>query len=312
MTAIGLDVGGTWLKEVVVADDDELVESRRQPLPAVRVVEFVSRAAFEALEQYPGASVGVGLAGLVDRSTGTLVWGPHLEGRSVPYRAVLEEALGIPVAVDNDANLAVLAEATIGAGWGHDPVLLVALGTGIGVGLFASGRVYRGRAFAGEAGHMQMQPGGAECDCGRTGCWETLVSGTVLDRAAADHTVRFPEGAVAAAAGTGSPTAEHLASAAACGDEHAIEAFRAAGNWLGRGVAALTLMVDPEIVVVGGAVSEAGELLLAPAREWLAKELPGAAHRRPIPMVPARFTGSAGAMGAALAGRAVHNGDNDW
>lgn len=311
MTAVGLDVGGTWLKLAVVSDEGEMLGTGRRALPATGVSDFVSRTAVEAVERHPGASVGVGLAGLVDRATGTLVWGPHIEGRSVPYRHRLEELLGVPVAVDNDANFAVLAEAMVGAGRDRDPVLLVALGTGIGVGLFNKGRVYRGRAFAGEAGHMQMAIDGAVCDCGRRGCWETLVSGTMLDRAAADHVARFPDGLVATA-GEGKPSAEHLARAATAGDDAAREALGSAGMWLGRGLAALTLMVDPEIVVVGGAVSEAGDLLLEPAREWLANELAGAAHRPAVPIVPARFAGFSGAMGAALAGRAVHNGDNDW
>lgn len=311
MTAVGLDVGGTWLKLAVVSDEGEVLHAGRRALPAAGVVDFVSRTAVEAVERHPGASVGVGLAGLVDHSTGTLVWGPHIEGRSVPYRDLLTELLGVPVAVDNDANCAVFAEAMLGGGRGRDPVLLVALGTGIGVGLSSQGRVYRGRAFAGEAGHMQMTLDGNVCDCGRRGCWETLVSGTVLDRAAADHAARFPDGAVATA-GEGQPSAEHLARAAMAGDGDALDAFGTAGRWLGRGVAALTLMVDPEIVVVGGAASEAGDLLLDPAREWLANELPGAAHRPAVPIVSARFGSFAGAVGAALAGRAVHNGVNDW
>lgn len=311
MTAIGLDVGGTWLKLVVATDDGDVLESERRLLPSTDLVDFVSRTAREAVDRHSGASLGLGLAGLVDHATGTLVWGPHIEGRSVRYRDVLADVLGFPVAVDNDANLAALVEARLGAGRDRDPVLLVALGTGIGVGLFSGGRVYRGRSFAGESGHMPMVIDGMMCDCGLLGCWETLVSGTVLDRHAVEHAARFPAGAVATA-GDGEPNAEHLSRAALDGDPDALEAFRSVGRWLGRGLVALTLMLDPEVIVVGGAVSQAGDLLLEPAREWLAAELPGAAHRPAVPIVPARFGAFSGAVGAALAGRAVHNGDNDW
>lgn len=311
MTAIGLDVGGTWLKLVVASDEGELLHTARRALPETGLVDFVSRSTVEVVESHPGASVGLGLAGLVDHATGTLRWGPHIEGRSVPYREILAELIDRPVAVDNDANLAALAEARLGAGRERDPVLLIALGTGIGVGLFDQGRVYRGRSYAGEAGHMQMDADGAVCECGRRGCWETLVSGTVLDRAAADHAARNPDGAVASAGDT-NPPAALLARAARAGDPEAVDAFDSAGTWLGRGLVALTLMVDPEIVVVGGAVSEAGDLLLDSARRYVAAELPGAAHRSVVPIVPARFGAFSGAVGAALAGQAVQNGANDW
>ncbi|MFP5330842.1 MAG: ROK family protein [Acidimicrobiia bacterium] len=312
MTAIGVDVGGSWLKLVVLADDGGVTLHDRRRLPPTGVVEFVTRAAAVAVERYSASSLGIGLAGLVDSAAGTLVWGPHLEGRQVPYRRLLEEALDMPVAVDNDANLAVAAEARLGAGQGADPVLLVALGTGIGVGLSYGNRVYRGRAFAGEAGHMQMTAEGAVCECGRSGCWETLVSGTVLDQQAQTHAQRQPDGMVARAAAGGPVTAEHLARAALAGDDAAADAYRRAGEWLGRGLVSLSLMVDPAIIIIGGAVSEAGDLLADPARRWLATELPGADHRPTIPVVPARFGTFAGAVGAALAGWAVQNGDDEW
>lgn len=311
MTAIGLDVGGTWLKLVVASDDGDVLASERRRLPPTDLVNFVSRTAREAVAEHPGSSLGLGLAGLVDHTTGTLVWGPHIEGRSVRYRDVLTDVLDAPVAVDNDANLAALAEARLGAGRDRDPVLLVALGTGIGVGLFSGGRVYRGRSFAGEVGHMPMMSDGDTCDCGLRGCWETLVSGRVLDRHAVEHAARFPAGAVATA-GEGEPTAEHLAQAALAGDPDALGMFGSVGAWLGRGLVTLTLMLDPEVIVVGGAVSEAGDRLLDPARRCLVAELPGEAYRPSVPIIPARFGAFSGAVGAALAGRAVHNGDNDW
>ncbi|MDX1449435.1 MAG: ROK family protein, partial [Acidimicrobiia bacterium] len=289
--------GGTWLK-LAVLDADRIVHSDKMPLPPSGTASFVQDLAAKAVEQHAADTLGVGLAGLVRFPEGELVWGPHLDHQAVPYRQVLEQRLGIPVVVDNDANLAVYAEWRMGAAQDHDPVLMVAVGTGIGVGVVAGGRIFRGGSFAGESGHMTVDPNGGPCACGRRGCWETVVSGTRLDRLAAER--------------HDSATGADLVAWAADGDEWAGAVLAEVGEWLGRGIVTLVLAFDPQLVVVGGAVSAAGELLLEPAARRLAMDLPGAGYRDGIPVVPARFDAHAGAVGAALAARSVQNGSNDW
>lgn len=310
MTALGLDVGGTWLKHVLLDDHNEVLESDRLLIPETDPLAFVAETAAALVVASGAASVGVGLAGLVRFPEGEFVWGPHLRGESVDYRSRLREAVGFEVAVDNDANLAVHAEWSIGAGVGSDPLVMVTLGTGIGVGYVIGGRVYRGRSFAGEAGHLQMVEDGDRCSCGRAGCWETLVSGTRLDGLAAAIARADPGGSVAQQ--TGEPSAIHLVQAASLGDVRAKEALSEVGRWLGRGLVNLVLLLDPERIVVGGAAAGAGEFLIEPARQILAASMSGSAFRTPPAVVSARFGSLSGAVGAALAGRRVHNGLHDW
>lgn len=310
MTSLGFDVGGTWLKQVLVDDHNDILESDRLLIPESDSLAFVSETAVAAVASTGATSVGVGLAGLVRFPEGEFVWGPHLRGESVDYRARLRAAIGFDVAVDNDANLAAYAEWSIGAGTGADPLVMVTLGTGIGVGSVIGGRVYRGRSFAGEAGHVQMVEDGDPCSCGRSGCWETLVSGTRLDRLASDIARSDPAGTVARQ--TGEPSGIHLVQAASLGDVGAKEALSEVGRWLGRGLVNLVLVLDPDRIVVGGAAAGAGDSLIEPARQVIAEAMSGSAFRTPPQVVSARFDSLSGAVGAALAGRHVHNGVHEW
>lgn len=305
--ALGLDVGGSTLKGVVLDSDHAIVHQEAVAVPTRDVLGFVVSSLTRLRADHPVSSVGVGLAGLVSHPTGDFVWGPHLDGASVPYRSVLTQAMGFEVAVDNDANLAAYAEWALGAGERVDPMLLVTLGTGIGIGLVIDGRIYRGRSFAGEAGHMQMVGDGEACSCGRTGCWETMVSGHRLDRLAAEIAHADPAGPVARLAGEAPPSGIHLARAAASGDQRSMSAVAAAGEWLGRGLANIVLLFDPARIVIGGAAAAAGEVLLGPARSLLAQVMSGSPFRPAVPVVPARFGPLSGAVGAALVGKVVQN-----
>jgi glucokinase len=282
------------------------------PVPEVAVSDFVVGAARRAVADHRATSVGLGVAGLVKFPDGEFVWGPHLDGTSIPYRAMLAAELGFDVAVDNDANLAAHAEWAIGAGEREHPLVVITLGTGIGAGFVLEGRVYRGASFAGEAGHIEVAEGAEVCSCGRTGCWETFVSGAKLDRLAAEIARTDPGGGVAADAGTTTASGIHLAKAAAGGDRRAVAAMNEAGRWLGRGLVNLVLLFDPVRIVIGGAAGTAGPSLLDPARAVLSETMPGSSHRRAVSVVPARFGPLSGAVGAALAGRRVHNGHHDW
>lgn len=302
MAVIAVDCGGTNLAVGCFdpAGHGESVGVGATP----REAAAIPGAIIEAVTPFLDATVtgvGIGVAGLVDHLSGTLVWSPHATGGGVALGPEVAASTGLPVVVDNDANLAALAEARLGAGTGRRMVLFVGLGTGIGGGLVIEGRIERGRGFLGEVGHLVLDPSGPRCACGRRGCWEALVSGTGLGRAARQMAEAEPSGAVARAAGGAVPRGEHLGAAAAAGDTAAEAELAGAGAWLGRGLAGLVAVLDPDVIVVGGAVAEVGETLLGPARAVLAQVVEGAGHRSPTPVVPARFGRRAGLVGAALA-----------
>lgn len=282
--AVGVDVGGTRIKAVRL-EEDHVAERAEVDTPD-RPTDILSTVADLATALGEGLPVGVGLAGLVDFDTGTLVWGPHLPGEDVAVARPLRTRLGVDVAVDNDANLAALAESRLGAAVGADPVVMLTLGTGIGMGIVISGRVFRGRGFAGEVGHVTVEPGGEPCACGRRGCWETRVSGGRLD---AEARRLLGPGA----------SAPELVQAAGADDPPAVAALAEAARWLAVGIEALALVLDPAIVVVGGAAARAGDLLLEPARKRL-EGTEGGRHRRSLPLVAGILGADAGAIGAAI------------
>lgn len=282
--SVGVDVGGSFIK-AVAWDGDDVSDRLRLPSPSTPP-EILDVVAELARSLGNGVPVGVGLAGLVDHRRGVLVWAPHLPGEEVEVTKPLSARLGVPVAADNDANLAALAEQRRGAAVGAASIVMLTLGTGIGMGLVINGEIYRGRAHAGEVGHVTVQLPGRPCACGRRGCWETTISGTRLDQDA-----REVLGETA--------TASDLVSAAQAGNPEARARLAEAGEWLGRGIETLMLALDPEVIVVGGAAAQAGDLLLGPVRDRLART-EGAGHRD-SPHVTASILGpDAGAIGAAI------------
>jgi len=289
---IGVDVGGTNVLAGVVTPDGRVVSSVQQQTPHrnkhPRVVEdTIARAVRELSAERPALAVGVGAAGFVDTSGSTVAFSPHLSWRNEPLRAALEARLGVPVTVDNDANTTARAECRFGAGVGHAQVLCITLGTGIGGALVVDAAVFRGaHGMAGEFGHMQVVPGGRVCECGNRGCWEQYVSGNALARAAA--------------ATTGLAVVE----AARAGEASAVELLAEAGAWLGTGLASLCAAFDPELIVVGGGLSQAGDLLLDPARAALLRNLTGRGYRPEPAVLPAALGVDAGLIGAADLARA--------
>jgi glucokinase len=289
---IGIDVGGSHIKAVRLVG--ESVRDRRQ----------IERSEIGWLEQTvdlikgfdPEGPVGVGLAGLVNHRTGRLIWAPHIPSVDVEVASELSRLLGRVVAVDNDANCAALAESRLGPGMGADTVLVIMVGTGIGMGLVVGSQVFRGRGLAGEAGHMTMVPDGLRCACGGRGCWETVVSGWRLAQQWGADRPRV--------------TASIIASAARSGDTRAHAILEEAGRWLGRGLANLIALLDPDVVIVGGGViAGAGEEILAPARSEIGYVLEGADYRETTPVLAGRFGTWAGAVGAALMSAATTSDD---
>lgn len=248
-------------------------------------------------------SVGMGAPGLVDRS-GTLRTGPNLPGIvDFPFARRLHDATGLSSTVDNDATCAAWGEHERGASRGRNHSLMVTLGTGIGAGITVKGEVLRGaHGFAGEPGHMVVNPSGPLCPCGRRGCWERFGSGSGLGRLAREA-AHAGNGARMLALAGGDPEdvkGEHVTAAAAEGDDDALAVLREFGWWVALGVANLVNILDSEIVVVGGGLVEAGELILEPIRAAFAELLLGADHRPEVPIVQAELGEHAGAVGAAL------------
>jgi glucokinase len=233
-----------------------------------------------------------------------VLWAPNLQWSRVEVREILEASLGITVIAENDANAAAWGEFVFGAGADVDDLTVVTVGTGIGGGVIVGGAMLRGATGgAAEIGHITVVPGGRQCGCGRLGCWEQYGSGSALVRQARELVAeRRDEATILLALGDGTPEGVqgvHVTQAALAGDPVAIDAFRICGEWLGTGLADLTAVLDPAAFVISGGVSEAGDLLLAPARATLAAQMPGG-DLRPVPEIRVASLGNdAGLIGAA-------------
>ena len=301
---IGIDLGGTNMSAAVIDSAGHILRSASGPRPATHAAmrtEPINLA--RSLFDDSIAGIGVGAAGLVDHLSGTLVWGPNVVGGQVEFRAIFEDEFGVPTVVDNDANVAAFAESHLGCGRGHRHVAMITLGTGIGGGWIVDGQIYRGAGFAGEVGHMVIDVGGPRCTCGQSGCWEVFASGRRLDQMARDEAARNPRGGTAQRAEGVVPTGRHLTEAAIDGDADAGALIEEVAKWLGAGIANLIAAFDPEILVVGGGVCAAGEVLMRPVRRAVADVLEGAAHRSPTPILTAELGEYAGVVGAGLLAR---------
>jgi glucokinase len=304
---IGIDIGGTKIMAGVVDSSGNVVELRRRPTlghDVVGVENSIVELVQELQQQYDVAAVGIGAAGFVDATRSTVMFSPHLAWRDEPLRARVGSRLTIPVVVDNDANTTALGESRFGAGAGHRFVLCITLGTGIGGAIVMDGRVFRGaNGMAGEFGHMQVVPGGHRCPCGNRGCWEQYASGNALEREARELIVaRSPVAHRLAEICGGDPSrlgGPQVTDAARDGDPLSIELLADVGRWLGTGIAGLVAAFDPNCIVIGGGVSDAGDLLLVPTRESMLRSLVGRGHRAEPPVVLAQLGPQAGFVGAA-------------
>ncbi len=303
---IGVDLGGTKLLAGAV-DADLVVHHRAHRLAPKGSQEAVLDAVVDAVEETRRAvgevrAVGFGLPSLFDHERGVAVTTVHLPVRDLPFRALMAERLELPVFVDNDANVAMLAEHRFGAARDHDHALLLTLGTGIGGGIVVAGKLVRGAlGSAGELGHMVIDLDGPRCqgNCPSRGCLEALASGSALGRDALDAALAHPESGLGRAFAAGQPVGGALCTALALqGDAVAIEVVGRVGRFLGVGVASLVNIFNPSVVVIGGGVIAAGELLLAPAREELAARALSPS-RDVAKIVAARFGAESGMLGAA-------------
>jgi glucokinase len=304
---IGVDAGGTKLLAGVVQADLTVGHRVRRLWSGgdrAEVLDTMVEAVSEARASAPDAgAVGFGIPALVDFKAGVAESSVHLPLEHFPFRDEMSARLGVPVYVDNDANLAVLAEHRAGAARGATDVVMLTLGTGIGSGIVIGGRVFRGTTGAGaEIGHMTIDHHGPPCQgtCPGRGCLEVMASGTAIGREGTDSGRRDPStGLGRAVAQRGVLTGEEVTALALGGAEAARSVVEAVGRSLGAGIASVVNIFEPQVVVVGGGAGAAGDLLLDPAREVVAERaLPPSRDR--VRIVPAAFGVEAGMVGAAL------------
>jgi glucokinase len=308
---IGVDLGGTKL--LAGAVDADLTVHHRTNRPALgldqaELVEMVVHAVESVRNGVGGevSAVGFGIPCTFDAETGTAVQAVNLPLHDIRFAEVMAERLDLPVVVDNDANCAVLAEARAGAAAGSSEVVMLTLGTGIGGGLYLRGELYRGFQGGGaELGHMVVDMDGRPCQgsCPNWGCLESVASGSALVREASLATARRPDTELGRALEAGRElTGPMVTQLARDGDAVACGAIQVVGRALGVGIANLVNIFNPQVVVIGGGVSEAGDLLLDPAREVMLRRalLPG---RESVRVAAAAFGAEAGMIGAALLAR---------
>ncbi|HZT42915.1 MAG TPA: ROK family protein [Chthonomonadaceae bacterium] len=281
---IGIDIGGTKSAVVLARTDGEILQRLSEPTrPDLRGPEAVLERLAAKVREVMAAGgvmadevrgVGVSCGGPLDTRTGVVYAPPNLPGwEAVPVKQILEEALGLPVIVENDANATALAEWRFGAGQGARNLIFMTVGTGIGGGLILDGRLYRGtNDLAGEVGHQTILMDGPLCGCGKRGCLEALASGPAIARLARESLMYGRHKRVLALAG-GKPasiTAEHVVQAAKEGDSFARQILEDAGTYLGVGIANLIQILNPERVILGTIAVHAGDLLLEPVRKAVA------------------------------------------
>ena len=310
---IGLDIGGTKINGGVMDGDGVILAKGRRDTPArdpAAIVEEAANLIHELSVGYEIDAVGVACAAFINRSGSVVYFSPNLPWRDEPLQQRLGSTLDLPVVIENDANAAAWGEFRFGAAAEVDDMVMVTVGTGIGGGIVVDGVLMRGAfGVAAELGHMRVVPDGIRCGCGNRGCFEQYASGSVLVREAREliasgtpHAARLNELCAGDPAALSGPD---VTRAAAEGDPAAVELLADLGTWVGEGVASVAAILDPELIVLGGGVSEAGALLMDPARAAFRRQLTGRGHRPEARFALASLGNDAGMIGAAdLAARA--------
>lgn len=308
---LAVDLGGTKIYSALVGEGERILRRDVRPTEAPLGQERVIANILASLDVVtpPGAlrdgsirALGVGAPGPLDPETGRIIFAPNLQWRDVNLKQILEDVLGIPVFLENDANLAAFGEHLYGAGRGHDHMVFLTVSTGVGGGLILGGEIYSG-AFggAGEVGHIVVVPEGPTCSCGNRGCLEAVASGRAIRRRAVELISGGNGRRILELAG-GNPAdvdAPVVTRAAQEGDPEAREILESAGRYLGMAIAGICTLLNPSLFVIGGGVARgAGRLLLEAAEEEARRRvLP--AFREILRIVPAALLGRAGVLGAA-------------
>jgi glucokinase len=302
---VGIDVGGTKIAGGVVADGTLLASTRRDsPDDPVAIADSIADVVRELSEGREIVAVGVAAAGFIDLDRSEVMFAPNLTWREEPLRELVHERVRIPTLVENDANSAAWAEYRFGAGQGARALLMATIGTGIGGGLVFGGKVFRGGfGVAAEFGHVRVVPNGRPCACGLLGCWEAYGSGTGLTVRARELAIADPSSAtVLLELAGGDPDAirgPHVSEAAEKGDPAARQSFAELARWIGEGIGSLTAVLDPDIVIIGGGVSESLELDIDAVIAACGPAQSGFGHR-PMPQIRrAQLGNNAGLIGVA-------------
>lgn len=306
MHAIGIDIGGTKIAGALVDANGQIIRESRVPTPAKDPAALVSSVVAlikELAEGQEVLGVGVAAAGFIDAQQANIIYAPNLSWRNEPFKAKLEAELDIPVIIENDANAAAWAEFRYGAGRGFKHMVMLTIGTGVGGAVITDSKMLRGGfGIAGELGHLRIVPDGLPCGCGQNGCLESYGSGTALLKAAKQLAASGePAGARLREleAEAGQLSGQEVYRAILERDPGAIQVLTTLGDWLGQAIASLTAVLDPEVVVIGGGVSAAGDLLLDPIRQGYLNHLPARGFRPELKILGAEFVNDAGVVGAA-------------
>ena len=308
MLAIGIDIGGTKILGAVIDETGNILFTKKIPSPAQdpdQMVLVVAKLIAELAQDAPQAILGVGVAaaGFIDADQSMILYAPNLNWRNEPLRDRLQELVPFRVVIENDANAAGWAEFKFGAGKGCKDMAMLTLGTGVGGAMIADYKLRRGGfGIGGELGHIRVVQNGLQCGCGRRGCVEQYASGSAVVRAAKELTASGSElgGRLRELEATsGELTGQLIYQALLEGDPGAAALVNQAGDYLGQAMGSITAALDPQIYVIGGGLSEAGELILAPIREGFLRELPARGFRPEAQIVAATFTNQAGVIGAA-------------
>lgn len=306
MYAVGIDIGGTKIGGALVDPEGNIIRESRVPTPAHdsdAIADAVVQLIQELADGVDVLAVGVAAAGFVDAQRANIVYAPNLSWRNEPLKAKIQAKVSMPVFIENDANAAGWAEYRFGAGAGAKHVVMLTVGTGVGGAIIVDGKLLRGGfGLAAELGHVPLNGGDRACGCGQVGCIEPYGSGTALLKAArALAASGDPKGARLAQLGeeAGDLTGAQVYQALVEHDAGATELLRDLGEALGRTVAGICAVLDPEVVIIGGGVSAAGELLLDPIRQSYLKHLSVADFRPHVRFAIAEFVNDAGVVGAA-------------
>ncbi|SMB94274.1 glucokinase [Thermanaeromonas toyohensis ToBE] len=305
MYFLGIDLGGTTIKGGIVDKTGNILTQGQVPTRAEAGAEAVL-AQIENLTKELKARVGIsdgqlrgagiGIPGSVDVEKGLVRLAPNLHWRNFPLRGKLEKLLGIPVVLDNDAHVAALGEMWQGAGRDYQDILMITIGTGIGSAVILNGQVHRGIfGYGAEMGHVKVEPHGPLCECGGRGCLETLASATAIVRQARQELER---GRPSLLRGKETLEARDVLVAAGQGDELAREVLNRAAGYLGIALANAVLLIGPTVVILGGGVAQAGEVILGPLKERFEEAL-GPWQIKPLPLLLAQLGNKAGFVGAA-------------
>ena len=305
---VGIDIGGTKVLGGVVDETGALIKRARRDTPAeggVALTQAIADVALELMKDSEIESVGVSVAAFISADRKTILATPNIKdwnGVNLDYE--LTSRIGLPVVIENDANSAAWGEYKFGAGRGKENILMLTVGTGIGGGIVVNSNLLRGSfGIAAEIGHLRIVPNGLLCGCGAYGCFEQYGSGTALLRHAREAIQAHPDrasnilnrgdGSIEGVKGSA------ITEAARDGDELALSIFETTGDYIGAGIASLAVILDPEAVVIGGGVIDAGDILLNPIRTGMEKYMPFAGKHPHPQIVAAQLGNEAGLVGVA-------------